>query len=67
MVLGINLWGTPGDCLQLNFDATDDNPVSPAVQSVFSLLLCPFIYPLVHQFVYEDVMGDSVKASLNLM
>lgn len=60
IVPSVNPWVTPtGTGLQL--DITIDNPQSPTVQPVFNLLQHPLIYPMLHEFVNEDVMGRSVE------
>lgn len=41
--------------------ATDRRPLVPALQPDFKPPHCPFMSSIFHQFVYKDVIGDSVE------
>lgn len=45
--------------------ATDYNPLSFAIQSVLSPPHHPLVLPRLPELAYENVMGDSVKSSLD--
>lgn len=44
--------------------AAHQKPLSPEVQPVFSLFHCLLLWVMPCQFVYEDIMGDSIVKAL---
>lgn len=57
---------TPGhnssDWPPAGLHAADHNSLSPAAQLVFNSPRCLFILSILHPFVYQDVMKDSVES-----